>query len=85
MKDYKAIKSRIRTIPLSKASELDELLIDSVLMADIDRICSKNNADLPTYIQFLMEQNAPGDPRLPDLARMVVAQAKKVRPWIFED
>lgn len=85
MKDYKAIKSRIRTISLSKASELDELLSDSILMSDIDRMCSKNNADLPTYIQFLMEQKAPGNPRLPDLARMVVAQAKRVRPWIFED
>ena len=85
MRDYTYLKLKIRTIPPSKSSELDELLSDTALMADIDRMCRKSNADLPIYIQFLMEQEVPGNPRLPDLAKMVVAQAKRVRPWIFED
>ena len=58
--------------------ELDELLIDQELMSTIDRMCSKSNADLPLYIQFLMEKS--GDHNLHDFARVIVEYGRKTRP-----
>lgn len=58
MKDYTYLKLQIRSIPLRKENELDALLKDQELMSTIDRMCRKSNADLPLYIQFLMEDSA---------------------------
>lgn len=82
MKDYAKIKSKIR-IPSGKEEELDELLQDTELMALVEKMCKSSNASFLLYIQFLMEQKTPGNPRLHELAEQVVDHAKKARPWIF--
>jgi len=82
MKDYTKTKSKIR-IPSGKEEELDELLQDTELSAMIEKMCKKSGTSFPLYIQFLMEQKAPGNPRLHELAEQVIAHAKKARPWIF--
>ena len=82
MKDYTKIKAKIR-ITSGKEEELEELLQDTELMALVEKMCKSNNASIPLYIQFLMEQKAPGNPRLHELAEQVIAHAKKARPWIF--
>ena len=47
-------------------------------MSTIDRMCRKSNADLPLYIQFLMEK--AGDHNLHDFARIIVEYGRKTRP-----
>ena len=78
MEDYEKLKSQIRVIPLGREKELDDLLKDQELMATLDRMCRKSEANLAIYIQFLME-NA-GEHSLPDFVRMIVARARKTRP-----
>lgn len=78
MKDYTYLKLQIRSIPLGKENEMDALLKDQELMSTIDRMCRKSNADLPLYIQFLMEK--AGDHNLHDFARIIVEYGRKTRP-----
>ena len=78
MKDYTYLKLQIWSIPLRKENELDALLKDQELMSTIDRMCRKSNADLPLYIQFLMEK--AGDHNLRDFARIIVEYGRKTRP-----
>ncbi|MBQ7485874.1 MAG: hypothetical protein IJT77_00075 [Clostridia bacterium] len=82
MKDYTQIKSEI-SIPAGKEAELDELLQDTELVGMIEKMCMKSDVDLPRYLQFLMEQKVPGNLRLHEFAKQLVAQAMKSRPWIF--
>ena len=84
MKDYTFLKSEIRT-PSGREAELDELLRDTDLMPLLEKMCIRSDAKLPLYIQFLMEQKAPGNQPLHDFVKMVLAHAAKERPWIFED
>ena len=84
MKDYSYLKSEIRT-PSGREAELDELLSDTELMSLLEKMCTRSDAKLPLYIQFLMEQKAPGNLPLHELVKMVLAHAAKERPWIFED
>ena len=82
MKDYTYLKSEIR-IPSGREAELDELLGDTELMPLFEKMCIRSGAELPIYIQFLMEQEAPGKVRLHELAEMVLAHAIKSRPEMF--
>ena len=75
MKDY--TKLQIKCVPGRKA-ELDALLKDQELMSTLDRMSEKSNADLPIYIQFLMER--AGEYSLPDFAKMILEHARKTRP-----
>ena len=54
---------------------MDALLKDQELMSTIDRMCRKSNADLPLYIQFLMEK--AGDHSLHDFARIIVEYGQR--------
>lgn len=77
MKDYTYLKSQIQYSPVREA-ELDALLADPELMPTLERMCIKSNVKLPSYIQFLMEKEPDRD--LHDLARQVVAFARRTRP-----
>ena len=85
MKDYRYLKSQIDFIPAGREAELDELIQDAELMSMIERMCARSNASLPIYLQFLMEQEAPGNLRLHELAKVLVVHAMKSRPEIFRE
>ena len=76
--DYRYLKSQIRLISKRKEEELDELLEDEELMSTVDRMCRKSDANLPLYIQFLMEKS--GDIHLHDFVRIVVEHGRRTRP-----
>lgn len=74
MEDYTYLKSQIQYVPAREA-ELDALLGDRELMSALDRMCGKSNADLPIYLQFLMEKASDKD--LHVLAKMVVEHVRR--------
>ena len=85
MKDYTRLKPLIRYSP-SKEKELDEFLQDTELVALVEVMCKKSNAELPLYIQYLLkkEDTLPGEPELSDVARWDIEVARQERPWIFQ-
>ena len=74
---------RAMRIPSGRGAELDEFLRDTDLITLLEKMCTRNDAKLLLYIQYLMEQKAPGNLPLYELTRKVVTHAMKEKPEIF--